>query len=104
MPSPFPTFSDCPWCELRPSHASSPFLATLASSPTYAHLHELYCPPSAKKEKWKEGKAVKGRNEPVATGQVAWVVSQLKGVSLEDLAEATTRNARDLFGLHDREP
>ena len=98
-----PCLSDCPWCELRPSHASAPFLATLAASSTHSHLHPLYCPSSAKKEKWKEGKAVKGRNEPVATGQVAWVVSQLKGVSLEEVAEVTTRNARELFGLAERE-
>lgn len=95
--------SDCPWCELRPSHASAPFLASLATSSIHSHLHEVYCPPSAKKEKWKEGKAVKGRNEPVATGQVAWVVAQLKDVSIDEVADVTTRNARNLFGLDRRE-
>ena len=52
-----------------------------------------------KKEKFAEGKGVKGRNEPLATGQVAWVVSQLKGTSLEEVAKITTENSMRLFGL-----
>lgn len=94
--------SDCPWCEIRPSHASHPLLATLAKSPDYAHLAPLYTPTQVKKEKWVEGKGVKGRNEPCATGAVAWVVSQLHGVSLEEVAKVTSRNAATLFrGLSD---
>lgn len=86
--------SDCPYCEIRPSHASH---AHLSSLPPY--LSALYKPEAVKKEKFVEGKAVRGRNEPVGTGLVAWVVAQLKGVSLEEVAEVTTRNARELFGL-----
>jgi len=52
-----------------------------------------------KKEKFAEGKGVKGRNEPCATGQVAWVVSRLKGTSLEEVAKVTMENSMKLFGL-----
>ena len=115
--------SDCPWCEaspasptlafgarifqpilmilcpqIRPSHASHPLLSTLATSETHSHLHPLYCPPSTKKEKFAVGKAVRGRNEPCSTGQVAWVISRLKEVTVETVAEVTTRNAVHLFG------
>ena len=62
-------------------------------------LREIYTVPMVKKEKFAEGKGVKGRNEPLATGQVAWVVSQLKGTSLEEVAKITTENSMRLFGL-----
>ncbi|ORY88049.1 tatD related DNase [Leucosporidium creatinivorum] len=91
--------SDCPWCEIRPSHASHPHLSTITSSITHSHLEPLYIPPSVKKERWTSGKGVKGRNEPCSTGQVAWVVSQLKGVSVEEVAEQTYRNTCELFGI-----
>ena len=86
--------SDCPWCEIRPSHASSEHLKSLPEE-----LREIYTVPMVKKEKFAEGKGVKGRNEPLATGQVAWVVSRLKGTSLEEVAKVTTENSMRLFGL-----
>ncbi|SCZ93512.1 BZ3500_MvSof-1268-A1-R1_Chr6-3g08708 [Microbotryum saponariae] len=85
--------SDCPWCEIRPSHASHPYLSSLPPK-----LKTLYIPQQMKKERWVEGKGVKGRSEPSSTGQVAWVVAQLKGVSLEEVASITTENTRRLFG------
>ncbi|GAA5996326.1 hypothetical protein JCM5350_007233 [Sporobolomyces pararoseus] len=86
--------SDCPWCEIRPSHASSKYLEDLPQE-----LKEIYVPKMVKKEKFVEGKGVKGRNEPSSTGQVAWVVSRLKGMSLEEVAKVTMENAMNLFGL-----
>jgi len=40
-----------------------------------------------------------GRNEPARVVDVARCVAGTRGVSLEELAEATTANARELFGL-----
>ncbi|SCV67646.1 BQ2448_5257 [Microbotryum intermedium] len=87
--------SDCPWCEvqIRPSHASHSYLSSLPSD-----LKALYIPQQTKKERWVEGKGVKGRSEPCSTGQVAWVIAQLKGVNLEEVARVTTENTRTLFG------
>ena len=81
-------------CEIRASHASHKLLASIPDT-----LRPLYLPASVKKEKWAPGKFVKGRNEPCSTGQVAWVISQLHGVSLEHVADMTTRNARELFRI-----
>ncbi|GAA5999054.1 3'-5'-exodeoxyribonuclease [Rhodotorula paludigena] len=89
--------SDCPWCEIRPSHASHALLADLSADPANQHLKERYLPVQVKKEKWAQGKAVKGRNEPCGTGQVAWVVAKLKGVSIDEVARVTTSNFLELF-------
>jgi TatD DNase family protein len=42
--------TDCPWCEIRPSHASAKDIVTQFAS--------------VKKEKWQPDRMVKGRNEP----------------------------------------
>jgi TatD DNase family protein len=42
--------TDAPWCDIRPSHASS------------KHVKTQF--PSKKKERWQEGVNIKGRNEP----------------------------------------
>lgn len=89
--------SDCPWCEIRPSHASSRFLESLKAHPSLAGV---WLPPSVnKKEKWTEGKMVRGRQEPCAVGQVAWIVAELKGVSVDQVARMTTENAQRVLGL-----
>lgn len=43
--------TDCPWCEIKPSHAGFKYIKTLY--------------PAVKKEKFTDGSMVKGRNEPV---------------------------------------
>jgi TatD DNase family protein len=39
--------------------------------------------------------AVQGRNEPAELPQIAAVLAQLRGISLQQVADATTRNARE---------
>jgi TatD DNase family protein len=89
--------TDAPYCAIRPTHASAPLLSTLSTSPAHSHLKELFNPLDKKKEKYEAGKAVKGRNEPCSIGNVAWVVGQVFGVSMEEVAEVTRRNTLTLF-------
>lgn len=44
--------TDCPWCEIRPTHAG------------YSLINKENFMASVKKEKWKPDCIVKGRNEP----------------------------------------
>lgn len=45
--------TDCPWCEIRPSHAGFKFIS-----------NENKDMPAVKKEKWNAEAMVKSRNEP----------------------------------------
>lgn len=88
--------SDAPWCSMTSTQASRRHLRSLPPA-----LNALYFPQATKPESFVYGKPVKGRNEPSATGGVAWVVSQLHGISLEALTEQVWRNTIELFGLEE---
>ncbi len=60
-------------------------------------------PKSVKKEKWDKDCMVKGRWEPVGITHVAWVVAKVKGISIEELADAAWRNSVRMFGLGEGE-
>ncbi|GCB23944.1 deoxyribonuclease Tat-D [Aspergillus awamori] len=80
--------TDGPWCEIRPSHASSKYLKGAPELPK-----------AVKKEKWQKGLMVKGRNEPAAIAHVAYVIAQIKGVTVEEVCEAAWNNSIKMFGL-----
>jgi TatD DNase family protein len=80
--------TDGPWCEIRPSHASSQYLK---DGPIV--------PKAVKKEKWQSGMMVKGRNEPSTIAQVAHVVGKVKGISTEEVCAAAWHNSISMFGL-----
>ncbi|KAG8819828.1 hypothetical protein FRC17_010323 [Serendipita sp. 399] len=90
--------SDAPWCSLTGGHASKEHLTLLPS-----HLRKLYQPLSTQPDRWEEGKAVKGRNEPCAIGLVAFVVARLKGISLNEVAEHAWNNTIACFALNELE-
>ncbi|KAL4938993.1 hypothetical protein BDV06DRAFT_199735 [Aspergillus oleicola] len=85
--------TDGPWCEIRPSHASSKFLSGAPPLPR-----------AVKKEKWQKGCMVKGRNEPVAIAQVAHVIAAVKGTTVEEVCEAAWANSIKMFGLGEEVP
>jgi TatD DNase family protein len=80
--------TDGPWCEIRPSHASSQYLNDGPAVPK-----------AVKKEKWQKGLMVKGRNEPATIVQVAHVIAKVKGISVEQVCEAAWKNSTEMFGL-----
>lgn len=76
------------------TQASKKHLTSLPAS-----LNALYFPQATKPEAFVYGKPVKGRNEPCVIGGVGWVVSQVQGVSFENLTEQVWKNTVDLFKL-----
>ncbi|KAK9462456.1 uncharacterized protein V1516DRAFT_156895 [Lipomyces oligophaga] len=82
--------TDAPWCEIRPSHASSKILNNQPQT--------ISLPKSAKKEKFTKGLMVKGRCEPCAVIQVAIVVAALKGIPVQELCTAAWDNTIAMFG------
>jgi TatD DNase family protein len=78
--------TDAPWCGIKKSHPSFQYIKT--SIPNEG---------IKKKEKWEKGYLVKDRNEPCYLHQVAEVVAELRGISVEELAEQCFRNSHRLF-------
>ena len=79
--------SDAPWCEMRPTHASAPFLTDFS----WLIGKAVY------KEKYQESLPVRGRNEPSESRRVLHVIAKIKEISEEDLAEQIYQNTIGLF-------
>ncbi|VVD04827.1 unnamed protein product [Leptidea sinapis] len=75
--------TDCPWCEVKPTH------------PGYKHVLTKF--PSVKKEKFTPGSQVKGRNEPVNIVQVLEVLAAIRNEDIDQLSEAIYENTNKLF-------
>ncbi|EGS23995.1 endodeoxyribonuclease-like protein [Thermochaetoides thermophila DSM 1495] len=117
--------TDGPWCEVRPSHEGWKYLVewektAAAATPCGAATTQAVEPEkqkqqgkknqkkepevperfkTVKKEKWEEGAMVKGRNEPCMIERVAKIIAAIKGVSLEEVCEASWANTVKVFGL-----
>lgn len=78
--------TDCPWCEVRPSHAGHKFIKS---------KFENYG--AVDKKKWKDGATVKSRNEPHTIRQVLEIVSAVKEEPLEELADTVYSNTLNVF-------
>jgi len=91
--------TDCPYCNIRPSHASHKLLSPLMNGTKFEHYRQAYMPPSLRLPKHEMSKMVKGRNEPCTIGQVGWCVSALKGVTIEEVAQKAYDNTVELFHL-----
>lgn len=77
--------TDCPWCEVRPSHAG------------YKHIKTWPQTKPVDKKKWVEGALVKGRNEPSNMRQVLEVVASVRGHQEQELADIVLSNTETLF-------
>ncbi|XP_017778940.1 PREDICTED: putative deoxyribonuclease TATDN1 [Nicrophorus vespilloides] len=77
--------TDCPWCEIRPSHAG------------YQLIPKDSQMVSVKKEKWREDAMVKSRNEPANITQVLNVIAAVKKVDSQELADQILENTNKLF-------
>eukprot|EP00392_Amoebophrya_sp_AT5.2_P005444 g5453.t1 len=89
--------TDCPYCDIRPTHFSHKFLVKdNASHPDYDETLPNF-PVSSKK--LERGKMLKSRNEPCRIREVAEVIAGLKNVSVKEVIEVTKRNSRRLFRI-----
>eukprot|EP00560_Eucampia_antarctica_P002668 CAMPEP_0197832748 /NCGR_PEP_ID=MMETSP1437-20131217/15955_1 /TAXON_ID=49252 ORGANISM="Eucampia antarctica, Strain CCMP1452" /NCGR_SAMPLE_ID=MMETSP1437 /ASSEMBLY_ACC=CAM_ASM_001096 /LENGTH=307 /DNA_ID=CAMNT_0043436301 /DNA_START=275 /DNA_END=1198 /DNA_ORIENTATION=- len=78
--------TDCPWCDIRATHAG------------HGHIQTKF--PTKTEKKYVEGSCVKGRYEPCHIIQVAEVIAGIKGIPVRDVAQASAENAKKLFRMH----
>ena len=79
--------TDCPWCDIRPSHAGHKLVRT---------KYDQW--PAVDKKKWREGAVVKGRNEPHNIRQVLEIIAAVKELeNMEELAEQIYDNTTKIF-------
>lgn len=81
--------TDAPWGDLKPS--SEVVKRYLTNMPPL--------PASKKKDKWEAGSMVKERNESCTIARIAYIVAGLKGISVEEVAEAAWENSAKMFRL-----
>jgi TatD DNase family protein len=79
--------TDCPYCEIKPTHAGFPFIQTMFEKRA--------------NKKFEMGKLVKGRSEPCQIVHVAEVIAGAKGISVEEVANACYQNSLKLYGWGD---
>lgn len=81
--------TDAPWGEIKAtSEVAKRYLANASPLPA-----------SKKKDKWHANCMVKERNESCAIERVAYVVAGLKGITVEEVAEAAWKNSVTMFRL-----
>jgi TatD DNase family protein len=79
--------TDCPYCEIRKSHASHQYVKT-----------EFKGKDKKKYEKVEDSTTlVKGRNEPCKILQIAEVVAAVKGVDIHLLCQTAFQNSVKIF-------
>lgn len=81
--------TDAPWGDIKAnSELAKQYL-----------VHETALPASKKRDKWDEAFTVKERNESCTMERVAFVVAGLKGMTVDEVADAAWRNSHRMFGL-----
>lgn len=78
--------TDCPWCEIRPTHAGYKLISK-----------ENQNIPSVKKEKWGPDCMIKGRNEPANIRQVLDIIAQIRNEEIDQLCDTIYKNTLTLF-------
>ena len=80
--------TDCPWCDIRPTHAG------------FEHLQTTF--PTKKEKQYNRELAkefcVKNRTEPCHVAQVAEVIAGVKGLDVAEVVAASNRNIFHVFG------
>ena len=77
--------TDCPWCDIRVTHAS------------FEHVQTKF--PTKQEKKWEEGCCVKSRTEPCLIVQVAEVIAGVKGCPIEEVADSCYANSLEFYAF-----
>ncbi|KAJ2159036.1 hypothetical protein GGF46_003328 [Coemansia sp. RSA 552] len=91
--------TDCPYCEIRPTHASYE-LSRHGAGPGSSNdggNGGWKAPEAKRKERWTSETAVKGRNEPCMIRTVVTALARLRGVDEAELAQQMYDNTRRVF-------
>ena len=80
--------TDCPYCEIKPTHAG------------FQHVKTTFEKKAEKK--FVMGTGVKGRNEPNQIIQVAEVIAGVKGISVDEVASVCYQNSLSLYGFESK--
>ncbi|KAH0574899.1 Deoxyribonuclease, TatD family [Spironucleus salmonicida] len=80
--------SDCPWCDIRATHAS------------FKHIKTQF-QDVKKPEKWTQNLGIKGRNEPRGILLVAEVIASIKNISVEQVINQTYKNSCRILNLRE---
>ncbi len=82
--------TDCPWCDIRPTHAGFSYIQTTFPCKKEKHYN---------KDLGQEGYCVKNRTEPCHVAQVAEVVAGLKDLDVKEIVDICCgKNVYELFG------
>ncbi|KAI9207036.1 deoxyribonuclease TATDN1 [Polychytrium aggregatum] len=79
--------TDCPWCDVRPTHAGWKYLQEA----------KLTDDKAKKKEKFELGVPVKGRNEPQNIRQVACIIARLHDLAVEEFCRRVYETTAKVF-------
>jgi len=77
--------TDCPYCEIKASHAGYQYIQTSFQSQKKVD------------KKFELGKLVKGRNEPCQIIQIAEVIAGVKSIPVEDVIHTCYENSMKLY-------
>lgn len=88
--------TDAPWCDLRPSHASTAAQQGLFSLKEFDERRGVVWKDKKKKDDDKTS-LVKGRNEPCRIEAVAEAIAAARGCSVAEVARAAWENSERLF-------
>ncbi|KAJ1675309.1 hypothetical protein EV182_001520 [Spiromyces aspiralis] len=89
--------TDCPYCEVRPSHAGHRLLGTEGAESALISPDGWRPPASKKKERWDSESMVKSRNEPCMIRDVVRILARLRGMAEEEIAQAAFDNTVRVF-------
>jgi len=81
--------TDCPYCEIKASHAG------------YQYIQTSFQSQKKVEKKFERGKLVKGRNEPCQIIQIAEVIAGVKSIPVEDVIEKCYENSMKLYNNFD---